>query len=118
MYIYCEVPRIYIACFFSFVRPQRLGLGKKKQNKTNKQTKPVAPCLLFWSFYIGYLGIFVKAGIDASLLFSIWRDLNSATTVASQPSAGHSLSFIIIVFILTLGLGLFVGLTAESCGQT
>ena len=42
-------------------------------------------------------------------------ELNSAATSASQPAAGHSLSFIITIVIMTLGWGLFVGLAAESC---
>ena len=32
------------------------------------------------------------------------RELNSATTLASQPAAGHRLSFIIIIVIYDLGL--------------
>ena len=31
------------------------------------------------------------------------RELNSATTLASQPAAGYSLSFIITIVIKTLG---------------
>ena len=45
------------------------------------------------------------------------RELNSAANSASQPAAGHSLSFIITIVIITLGCDLFVGLAAESCGQ-
>ena len=45
------------------------------------------------------------------------RELNSAATLASQPAASHSLSFIITVVNMTLGWGLFVGLAAESCGR-
>ena len=44
-------------------------------------------------------------------------ELNSAATLASQPAAGHRLSFIITIVIMTLGWGLFVGLAAESCGR-
>ena len=44
-------------------------------------------------------------------------ELSSAATLASQPAAGHSLSFIITIVIMTLGWGLFVGLAAEGCGQ-
>ena len=43
------------------------------------------------------------------------RKLNSAKTLASQHVAGHSLSFIITIVIMTLGWGLFVGLVSESC---
>ena len=44
-------------------------------------------------------------------------ELNSASTLASQPAADHSLSFIITIVIMTLGWGLFVGLAAESCSR-
>ena len=43
--------------------------------------------------------------------------LNLAATLASQPAAGHSLSFIITIVIMTLGWGLFVGLAVESYGR-
>ena len=43
--------------------------------------------------------------------------LNSAPSLASQPAASHSFSFIITNVIMTLGWGLFVGLAAESCGR-
>ena len=46
----------------------------------------------------------------------VW-ELNSAATLASQPVADHSLSFIITIVIMTLGWGLFVGLATESWGQ-
>ena len=59
-----------------------------------------------------------------SLIFELFvvclckgRELNSAATLASQPAAGHSLSFIITIVIMTLGWGLFVGLAAESCDR-
>ena len=45
------------------------------------------------------------------------RELNLPAILASQPAAGHSLSFVVTVVIMTLGWGLFVGLTAESCGR-
>ena len=45
------------------------------------------------------------------------RELHSVATLALQPTAGHSLSFIITIVIMTLGWGLFVGPAAESCGR-
>ena len=42
------------------------------------------------------------------------QQLNLATTLASQPAASYSLSFITTIAVMTLGLGLFVGLAAEK----
>ena len=44
------------------------------------------------------------------------REINSATTLASQPPAGQSLSFIDTIVIMTLGF-LFVRLAAECCSR-
>ena len=49
--------------------------------------------------------------------FTLGWELNSAASLASQPVAGHSLSFIITIGIMTLSWGLFVGLATESCGR-
>ena len=46
------------------------------------------------------------------------QELNSAATLTSQPAAGHTLSFIISIVIMTLACGLFVGLAVEICGRT
>ena len=45
------------------------------------------------------------------------REPNSAAALASQPAAGHSLSFIYCYCFMTLGWGLLVGLAAESCSR-
>ena len=45
------------------------------------------------------------------------REPNSAAALASQPAAGHSLSFIYGYCFMTLGWGLLVGPAAESCSR-
>ena len=45
------------------------------------------------------------------------RELISAATLASEPVASHSLSFIITVILMSLDWSLLVRLVAENCGQ-
>ena len=45
------------------------------------------------------------------------REPNSAAALASQPAAGHSLSFYYCYCFMTLGCGLLVGPAAESCSR-
>ena len=57
------------------------------------------------------------AGLIWEALAIKGRVLNSAPILALQPSACHSLRFIITIVFMTLGKGLFVGLAAESCDR-
>ena len=45
------------------------------------------------------------------------REPNSAAALASQPAAGHSLSFYYYYCFMTLGWGFLVGPAAESCSR-
>ena len=48
----------------------------------------------------------IKKNMFDGVQVSKWQELNSATTLASQPAVGHSLSFIFTIGIMTLCWGL------------
>ena len=76
---------------------------------------------ILWMNWFTYSANFLVPVYDTLkewwLLLLKGTGLNSATTLASQPAAGHSLSLFITIVIMTLGWGLLVELAAESCGQ-
>ena len=54
------------------------------------------------SYHVGNLPV-VKTKHVVLLMADRGQELNSAATLASQPVASHSLSFIIAIVIMTLG---------------
>ena len=100
--------------FFFFMFVEELWFQSSKWDKTWDDQ-------LLYSRENGVRWAVILYSKSMGSLLVVWihkvREPNSATALASQPAAGHSLSFYYCYCFMTLGWGLLVGPAAESCSR-